>query len=352
MSTPPEPSRPNPRHAHPLAGYLMAACGAVLFSTKSVVIKLAYEVGISPEALITLRMGLAAPAYLVIGALAVRRQRRRGDIAPDLGLMVRAALVGVLGYWVASYTDFLGLTRITAQFERLILFTYPAMVLVFGALWFGIPIRRSALAGIAVSYLGLALLFGAKLHDLGPGVAVGGGLVLVAAAAFALYLLLAKPLISRIGSGLFTCIAMSGAAAATVIQFVLTQPLASILVGPKLLAYGAFLAIGATILPSFLLNAALHRISAQANGAIGTLSPIITILLAVVLLGERVTVLDAAGAALVLAGVGWFTLADWRARPASPTGGPASAPAMEMAGPVGYKAGEVPMNPETPSRPC
>jgi drug/metabolite transporter (DMT)-like permease len=307
MSTSPSPN------ASRLAGYLMAAGGAVLFSTKSVAIKLAYATGVSPETLLMLRMGLSAPAYLIIGVLAAHRQRRRGDIMPDLGLVLRSLLVGALGYWLASYTDFLGLTRISAQFERLILFTYPAMVLVFGALWFGEPIRRNAVAGVVTSYVGLTVLFGAKLTALEPGVLEGGGFVLVAAAAFSFYLLLAKPLIARIGSGLFTCIAMSGAAGATAIQFLLTQPLSSLMVGPRTLGYGAFLAIGTTILPSFLMNAGLHRISPQANGAIGTLSPIITIVLAALLLGERVTVLDAVGAVLVLAGVGWFTLADlWR----------------------------------------
>ena len=105
---------------------------------------------------------------------------------------------------------------------------------------------------------------------------------------------------------------MSGAAAAALLQFALTQPLASLVVGPKLLLYGLLLAIGATVLPSFLLNAALQRISAQANATIGTLSPVITILLAVAILGETFTWIDAAGTALVLAGVGWFTLADRR----------------------------------------
>jgi len=127
---------------------------------------------------------------------------------------------------------------------------------------------------------------------------------------FALYQLLAKDLVGRIGPRLFTCIAMSGAAAGALIQFALTQPLGSIIVGPRLFGYGLLLAIGATVLPSFLLNAALQRISAQANATIGTLSPVITILLAVVILGEPFTLVDAIGTALVIAGVGWFTLAD------------------------------------------
>ena len=94
------------------------------------------------------------------------------------------------------------------------------------------------------------------------------------------------------------------------LQFALTQPLESMLVSQKILAYGVLLAIGATVLPSFLLNAALQKISAQANATLGTLSPVVTILLAVVILGERFTLVDACGTALVIAGVGWFTLTE------------------------------------------
>ena len=104
--------------------------------------------------------------------------------------------------------------------------------------------------------------------------------MLTCAVAFALYQLFAKDLITAIGPRLFTCIAM--------------------------------IAVGATVLPSFLLNAALHRISAQANATIGTLSPVVTIMLAVAVLGEEFSAIDAAGTALVIAGVGWFTLADRR----------------------------------------
>jgi drug/metabolite transporter (DMT)-like permease len=129
---------------------------------------------------------------------------------------------------------------------------------------------------------------------------------------FALYQLFAKQLIGQIGPQLFTCIAMSGAAGAALLQFAITQPLSDILVGPRLLAYGLLLAIGATVVPSFLLNAALQRISAQANATIGTLSPVVTIALAILILREPVTWTDAAGSALVIAGVGWFTLGDRR----------------------------------------
>jgi drug/metabolite transporter (DMT)-like permease len=293
-----------------LVGYAFAAVGATLFSTKAIIIKLAYADGINAETLLALRMLLSLPFYAAIGLISVAERRRVGRPLPARRAVLYATLVGMLGYWFASYTDFLGLIYISAQFERLILFTYPAFVVVLGALFFAQPIRARTLIGIAISYVGLALIFATKSTEGGSDVTLGAALVLSAALAFALYQLLAKGLIGKIGPRLFTCIAMSGAAAAALLQFALTQPLASIIVSPHMLFYGILLAIGATVLPSFLLNAALQRISAQANATIGTLSPVVTILLAVVILGEHFSLIDAFGTVLVIAGVGWFTLAD------------------------------------------
>lgn len=296
-------------------GYLFAAVGAILFSTKAVIIKLAYahSVGgqtIDAETLLALRMGLALPVYAAIGAAAVRDRLRRAEALPEATLMLRAGAVGALGYWLASYTDFLGLEYITAQFERLILFTYPLFVVLFGAVFFGQRIRRRALYAFAVSYAGLAIIFTDNLTLEGGHVAIGTAWVLAAAIAFAFYQLLARETIPRIGPRLFTCIAMSGAALGAFVQFLLTHPARDILVGPVLLGYGFLIAIVATVLPSFFLSAALHRISAQANSAIGTVSPLATIVLAAIVLGERMTGVAIFGTALVMAGVGWFTLAD------------------------------------------
>ncbi len=297
---------PGPR----LSGYALAAAGATLFASKGVIIKLAYQLGVTTEALLTLRLALSAPVYLAIGLTALVR----GRAVPDWRLMVQAALVGALGYWFASYTDFLGLQFISVQFERLILFTYPAFVLLFGALFFRQPMRASALVGVTVSYGGLVLMFATHLSSTGAGLAHGALLVLASAVAFAFYQLLAKGVIAQMGARLFTCTAMLGATGATLLQFVCTQNPSTLLVGPKAMGEALFLAIGATIIPSFFLNMALERISAQANGAIGTISPVVTILLAVVILHERVTWTDAAATALVLAGVAWFTLGEGRAR--------------------------------------
>jgi len=308
IAAPPDPAAGSQRSLW--TGYGYAALGAALFSTKAIVIKLAYAEGIGTETLLALRMILALPVYGIVGWLAIRDRRRSGTPLPDRRLVAHAAMVGILGYWFASYADFLGLVYISAQLERLILFTYPAFVVLFGAMFFAQKLRRHAVLGIAISYSGLALIFAMDFGELGADVATGAGFVLAAAIAFAFYQLLSRNLIGRIGPQLFTCIAMSAAALVVLLQFALVEPLSSLAVSPKLFLYGLLLAIGATVVPSFLISAAMHRISAQANSTIGTLSPVVTILLAVAVLGEPFGWIDAAGTALVLAGVGWFTLAE------------------------------------------
>ena len=290
-------------------GYAFAAIGAILFSTKAVAIKLAYTEPVDAATLLALRMALSVPIYIAIGALAIVGLRRKGAPLPTGGIIIRAALVGALGYWFASYTDFLGLEYISAQFERLILFAYPLFVVIFGAMFFHQPMRLRALAAIGVSYAGLALIFAEKAGG-GSATIIGTVLVLSAAVAFAFYQLLAKSIITVMGPRLFTCVAMSGAAIGAFITFLVGHPPADLLVSQRVFGLSVFLAIGATVLPSFFLNAALHRISAQSNSAIGTVSPVVTIVLAAIFLGEALTPAGIIGAVLVLAGVGWFTLAD------------------------------------------
>lgn len=310
MSAPAAVTRPA---AAAWTGYGLAATGAILFSAKGVLIKLAYAEQVDAITLLTLRMGLSAPIFVAVGLATWLRGRGAGGRAVVGADVVRALLIGLLGYWFASYTDFKGLETLSPQFERLILFTYPLFVVVFGAWFFGLPFRGRSVAAFAVSYAGLALIFTTDVRAEGAAVAVGAAWVLASAIAFALYQLLAKPVIGRMGAPLFTSIAMSGAALGTLTQFALTRPLADLVVSPWAFQVALMIAIGATVLPSYVMNAALSRISAQANAVIGTLSPVATLTLAVLVLGESVTTADLIGTALVVGGVGLFTTLDRRA---------------------------------------
>jgi drug/metabolite transporter (DMT)-like permease len=307
----------------PLAGYALAALGAIFFSSKGIIIKFAYAEGVDAETLLALRMGLSVPIYLAIGLLSVWREGR--PAALDMRMVAASLAIGLLGYWFASYADFLGLVYISAPFERLILFTYPLFTVLLGAAFFRQPFRLKALGAFGVAYCGLALVFSKDMRAAGlEATSAGTMLVLASAVAFALYQLLAKSRIAAVGPKLFTCLAMSAAAFGALLQFSLTREVGSLgQLSERVWMLAVLLAIVGTVLPSFLLSAALHRISAQANAAIGTVSPIATLVLAALFLGERVTAVDVLGAALVLAGVGWFTLSEQRR--VSPPAAPASA---------------------------
>ena len=304
------PARP----AIPLAGYAFGAAGAVLFASKGIIIKLAYAEGIDPETLLALRLAFSLPFYLVIGAIAVLGMRRRGEALPSLKILAQSAGIGALGYWFSSYADFLGLQYISASFARLILFTYPLFVVLFGALLFGQPIRLRALGAFAIAYFGIAMIFAQNFSTAGSDAVRGAMLVGAAAMSFALYLLMTRRLLDHIGSALFTCVAMISACVVAVGQFVAVRPLDALLVSPHMFELALMIAIGATVLPTFLMNAALKRISAQANSMISTVSPVATMALAFVFLGETASVTELVGAGLVVGGIGWFTLADSRSR--------------------------------------
>lgn len=303
-----------PRPALPLTGYALGATGAILFASKGIIIKLAYGEGIDPETLLALRMAFSVPFYLVIGALAVMRMRAKGEALPGPALVLKSMAVGALGYWFSSYADFLGLQYISASFERLILYTYPFFVVLFGALLFGQPIRRKALWTFVAAYAGLALIFAERFSVDGDSTVRGTFFVGLAAVSFALYQLMASSLLRSIGSALFTCIAMMSASAVALGQFALIRPIDALAVSPHGLTLAIMIAIGATVLPSFFMNAALKRISAQANSMISTVSPVATMVMAVLILGETANATELAGAALVMVSIGWFTLSDARRR--------------------------------------
>jgi drug/metabolite transporter (DMT)-like permease len=306
-----------PPQTAPMTGYVLAAAGAIMFSTKAIFIKLAYgpesTIAIDAITLLALRMIFALPIYLAIGAMVWRGHARSGKPLPSRRQIASAAAVGVIGYYGASYLDFAGLVYITAQFERLILFTYPVFVMIFGALFFRSRITFWGVAALGVAYCGIAVIFLEGATAKGEHVALGVLLVLASGAAFALYQLFAKPLVNAMGSRLFTCVAMSGASAAVLLHFLVGHnPVVLFSVSPHILGLAGMIAIFSTVLPSFMLNAAIGLVGPQAVSVIGTLSPVATIVMAIAILAEPFTGTDALGTALVIAGVGLYTWYDTR----------------------------------------
>ena len=68
-------------------------------------------------------------------------------------------ILGLVGYYLSSYFDFLGLQYITAALERLVLFLYPTFVMLLAALIFKRPITRRDVAALVLSYIGIVFVF-------------------------------------------------------------------------------------------------------------------------------------------------------------------------------------------------
>lgn len=295
-----------------VAGFGLSAAGAMLFAIKGVLIKLIYRYGIDTTSLLAMRMVFAVPLFALVGAHRWQQLGRNGR--PDARSVGLAMLVGILGYYVSSWLDFQGLHTLDAQIERLILFTYPFLVILFGRLLLGHPLRAHALFGAGLSYVGLFVMFAGEPTRLGAASLTGGAFVAIAAVTFAIYQLFARELILRCGPSLFTAFAMSAAGLTALLGFFLTHP-ASALVPPRD-AWALILALTvlATIVPAFLMSAGTARIGAQGTAIVSTISPVVTIGVAIMVLGEPFGWPEAIGTICVLGGVGLFSVIESRPR--------------------------------------
>ena len=282
-----------------LTGVIFALIAAVGFSAKSILIKLAYLDHVDAITLLALRMVFSVPFFV---AVAIWVNRRHSVPLKQQDWFAVIAL-GLLGYYLSSYLDFLGLQYISAGLERLILFLYPTMTVILSALIYKRAIGRKVIAAMALSYAGILLVF---LHDVGMSqgsVLLGASLVFASTLSYSAYLVGAGHAIARIGATRFTAYAMVVASAASLLQFGVTHPLSALDLPLRVYELSIAMAIFSTVLPVFLLSYAIKRIGSGNSSLIGSAGPVVTIALAYVFLNEGVSLLQIAGSSLVLAGV-------------------------------------------------
>lgn len=304
-------------------GRLYAVLSAAGFSLKAVFVKLAYAAGpVDALSLLAMRMGLALPLFLWLLWLS------RGERGEPLGAwgVLQVLVLGMLGYYLSSLFDFYGLELISAGLERLILFSYPTLVLLLQALALRERPGRHTLLALGLCYLGLAIAF---LHDLnsagGSAQIIQGAIwVFASAVTYALYYVGTGVMLRRLGS-----MRLAGLAGATSALMVLVHQgvdgeMARLLELPRdIWFYALLMAVFSTVLPIYWMALAIQRMGAADTAAVGNLGPVLTLFTAWLLLGETVSAYQAAGLALVLFGVS--RLRPRSPAPASPGGGRASA---------------------------
>ncbi|HEX7327210.1 MAG TPA: DMT family transporter [Casimicrobiaceae bacterium] len=284
-------------------GPLLAIVGVLGFSFKAILIKLAYGwASVDPVVLMTLRMLYSAPFFALLAWWAGRTTTGPAIRARDWRHLVA---LGFVGYYLSSLLDFVGLQYVTASLERLVLFLYPTVVVVLSAMFLHRPITRRAVIALVLSYAGIAL---AVRHDIrlsgdATAIALGSALIFAGAITYAIYLVGAGPVIARLGSARFIAWAMLLATIFICAHFALTHSLAALAVPARIQMLCVAMAIFSTVLPTWMMAEAVHRMGAGPASLVGSLGPVFTLGLGAVMLGERISGAQLAGVALVLVGV-------------------------------------------------
>ncbi|MPW30375.1 EamA family transporter [Agarivorans sp. B2Z047] len=293
-----------PRFSQAAKGLCLALMATALFSLKGIWIKLAYQFGIDPASLMTLRMAFSLPIYLMLALYwwrlgRLEHQKLKGNIVP-------AALVGIAGYYLASFLDLSGLQFISAPLERVVLYAYPGFTILLAWLVYRQKPQLIVVLALPLSWLGVGLMMWSETsHQHDPQQLIWGtSLVIASAFSFAFYLVFSKNIVAKIGSQAFTLIAMIAASIAIFIHFSLYGDFTALLNYPgQVYWYAAYMALFSTVIPSFLFSEAIHRIGAQRTAISGSAGPVFTLIMAAWILGDSIGVLQIAGIGLVVVAV-------------------------------------------------
>jgi drug/metabolite transporter (DMT)-like permease len=286
-----------------LPGLALAAAGAIAFSGKAIIVKLAYRHGVDAVTLILLRMVFALPFFLFMAWWGGRGRPplQRSDWLAVAGL-------GFCGYYLSSMLDFAGLQYVSAALERLILYLNPTLVMLLGWFLHGRRPGGRQWAGVAISYAGVLLVFGQEARVAGPDVAWGTLLVAGSVVTYAVYLVFSGQVVQRLGSLRLVGLATTVACVCVIAHFLAVRPLeAAAQVATPVLWLSVLNATACTALPVLLVMMAVERLGAAVTAQTGMIGPLSTIAMGAVLLDEPFTGWTAAGTALVIAGIFVFT---------------------------------------------
>jgi len=288
-----------------ITGMVLALSGTLLFSTKSIFIKQAYDLGIDPVSLLFLRMSMSLPFYLIIYFF--YQSTAKPITTKEFGLV---SITGCIGYYLASYLDLTGLLYISASFERIILYTFPTIVLLLSAVFFKHKINRFEIFALIVSYAGLLVIYFQDFSTQGSLATKGALLIFACAIAFAIFIVASGQLIAKIGAIRFTSLSMVSASTAIALHYLASSSgLETTLFdfNTKVYYLTFILALFCTVLPSYLINMGIQRIGATRSAIIGTVSPIFTIIFATIFLNETITLPHITGFIFVIGGIAILT---------------------------------------------
>ncbi len=282
-------------------GLICILVGTCCFAAKGILIKLAYQYGITASPLLMLRMLFALPFYAGV-AIWLQTQGQSKLTRPEIWQIIG---LGLLSYYVSSILDFMGLQYISAGLERLILYVYPTLVLLILAFVKHQKISSTEKLALAIAYSGMLLVF---IHDINLSnswqtTSLGSGLVLLSTISFAIFIVLAGDIIPRVGSLRFTAYGMLAACTGVITHNIVVEGIESIHQPIPVYGLAFALAVFCTVIPSFLMNEGIRIIGSGRAAILGVFGPVVTLFLGALVLNETISAIQLLGAALVIGGV-------------------------------------------------
>ena len=280
------------------SGDLLVVLATVGFAFKGIWVRLAYQAGLSVIGLLAWRVTLATPLFWLVAMFLGRSrtvsQLQRSD-------WQRAVFCGLL-FLFAAFADFAAVVRIGAGLSRIILFTFPAFVLLIESVRERRMPHRALVLAFVVAWSGLILVVApSTLGALGGQRIKGILLSLACAISYSIYLVISQSTTRRFGAARFAAVSNSASAVA----LALLLPAVG---GPRVMACGsaafgwsALMAVLSTVLPFVLLLEGMARSGAARTSMVALIGPPITLAAAWLILGESFGPRQLAGAALVLA---------------------------------------------------
>lgn len=293
-----------------LTGFLLSIGGAILFSTKAIWVKLAFRnTGVDALTLLSLRMLLALPFYLIAAWMASKKELATPLNKKDWSWIIA---LGVLGYYLSSLFDFIGLQYISAGLERLILFLYPTFAVLLNTWIFKNKISTIQLIALAITYAGIGIAYYAELGTIQQNEQFyfGSFMVFLCAVTYSFYLVGTGKMVVKAGATRYTAYAMLAATAGVFVHFIVQSQWEHVNMSPQLWWYGIALAIIATVIPSFMLSSGMKKIGSNNVSIITSIGPVSTIIQASIFLNEPILLEQIIGTIMVIIGVvliGWQT---------------------------------------------
>ncbi len=279
-------------------GVFLVIISALGFSAKSIFVKLAFQEILNPLLILTLRMMFSIPFFI----LGIYFQKDK--LPKDKNLYFQIIAYGILGYYFASIFDFYGLEYVSAGLERIILFTYPTIVVVLSFIFFKKSLNKKEIFSLILTYGGILGIFLGEGILLDKNNFIGVMWIFFAAIAYAGYLIGSGNLIPKMGASLYTSLAMTTASVSVFIHYSIQFPIDGLFNKSFRIYLLSFLmAMISTVIPVFLLSQGIKRIGSSKSAIVGSVGPVSTLVLGNIFLDEPIHLSEIIGTFVLISGV-------------------------------------------------